>query len=164
MLALKDKHAHFSHLCLSSLKIRLQATYQIGVMSVQFYGQSDTRLLIRAQIQLQATCQNSTQSLLQTRLCKMLNRTWIHCHLRLLLLTEAPFTMPGGIDFCCLFITVTPPCKDTQCKDNVDVRTTQLGTLYCMLTAVAPLSQDFLVQGHVSWYAAVVIKKSHCTA
>ena len=41
--------------------------------------------------------------------------------------------------------TVTSLCKDTQCKDILDVRTTQLGTSYCVLTAVAPLNKDNLV-------------------
>ena len=50
--------------------------------------------------------------------------------------------------------TVSSLCEDTQCKDNLDIRTTQLGTHCCILTAVIPLSsltKDILMQGQVSW-------------
>ena len=40
-----------------------------------------------------------------------------------------------------------PPCKDTRCKDTLDVRTVQLGINHGILTAMAPLIKDNLVQG-----------------
>ena len=41
--------------------------------------------------------------------------------------------------------TVNSLCKDTQCKDNLDVRTMSLLTKHCILTAVVSLSTDNLV-------------------
>ena len=41
--------------------------------------------------------------------------------------------------------TVNSLCKDTRCKDNLNVRTTPLITNHCILTAVAPLSKDNLM-------------------
>ena len=38
--------------------------------------------------------------------------------------------------------TVNSLCKDTRCKDNLDVRTTPLVTNHCILAAVVPLSKD----------------------
>ena len=37
---------------------------------------------------------------------------------------------------------MTSPCRGAKCKDNLYVRTTRLGTSYCFLTALAPLSKD----------------------
>ena len=41
--------------------------------------------------------------------------------------------------------TVNSLCKDTRYKDNLYVRTTPLVTNHCILTAVAPRSQDNLM-------------------
>ena len=41
--------------------------------------------------------------------------------------------------------TVNSLCKDTQRKDNLDVRTTPSVTNHCILTAVVPLSKDNLM-------------------
>ena len=40
------------------------------------------------------------------------------------------------------FDTMTSPCKDTECKNILDVRTVQLATEYRILTATAPMSKD----------------------
>ena len=41
-----------------------------------------------------------------------------------------------------LFRTVHSLCKDTRCKDNLNVRTAPLVTNQCILTAMVPLSKD----------------------
>ena len=61
--------------------------------------------------------------------------------------------------------TVNSCCKDTRCKDNLDVRTTPLVTNHCVLTAVIPLSKGhsmFTVNLLVT--KAVVTKRVHCSA
>ena len=45
--------------------------------------------------------------------------------------------------------TVISLFKDTHCKDLLDVRTPQLLNNDCILTAVAPVSEDNTVQGHI---------------
>ena len=52
-----------------------------------------------------------------------------------------------------LLCTVISAYKESQCKDNFDVRTTQLVSNQRILTAVAPLSEDNLIQGQFfgSW-------------
>ena len=45
---------------------------------------------------------------------------------------------PGGTKA----YTVDSLCKDTRCKDNLDVSTTTLVTNHCLPTAVVPLSKD----------------------
>ena len=47
--------------------------------------------------------------------------------------------------------TAASLCKDTQCKDILNVRTMQLGTNHWILTAVAPLRKDNSISGQLSW-------------
>ena len=48
---------------------------------------------------------------------------------------------------CC---TLTSLCKDTHFKDVLSIRKMQLVTNHCIVTAVAPLSKDSLIQGQIS--------------
>ena len=48
--------------------------------------------------------------------------------------------------------TVNSPCKDTQCKDKLDVRTVPLVTNHCILTAVVLLNKDKFLGNQSSRY------------
>ena len=45
--------------------------------------------------------------------------------------------------------TVTSLWKDTQCRDVLDIRTMQLGTNHCIVTAVVPPSKENTMSGQV---------------
>ena len=47
--------------------------------------------------------------------------------------------------------TVHSRCKDTRCKDNLDVRTAPLVTSHCILTAVVPLSKEDSMKRQIFW-------------
>ena len=47
--------------------------------------------------------------------------------------------------------TATSCCKDTQCEHILVVRTMRLGTKHCLLTVMAPVSNDNPMQGQFSW-------------
>ena len=40
---------------------------------------------------------------------------------------------------------------DTQRKDDLNVGSSQLVTKHCILTGMAPLSREILIQAQVSW-------------
>ena len=55
-------------------------------------------------------------------------------------------------------------CKDTQCKDILDVRTTQLVIVHCILFAVASLSKVNDMRTGLLGTKADVTKRSLCSA